>query len=696
MNGRKIYTRRQWDNYYREWNEEKKRKLSQSCETSGFSGNGSSEHGCCEKGVDGNGKSSEFAEGIDVPGDGSTSTMLGKIVGEKSRLSGSSSNGDNFSFKEGLNRNKKKRRKGGSEMNDPGDYTELLIDSTDPHLDSSGTAVDKNMKGKEKEQRVSGSLLDKKNAYFDTEYTEFLDELEKNKKRRRNTDHRDYTELLIESENVVKEVEKNKKGKVKEEIVTDAVNVSSEDEDEDEDETLTVGEEEIETDADNVNSEDEDEDGDETLTVGEEGIETDDDNVSSEGEAEDEDETFTVGEEEILTDDDNVSSEGKDEDEDETLTAGEEEFTLQSILSEKTDNRVEESSKKVEEKAVLVDNFSTDSGESRGSPLSEKHSDYDEDYLEFLEEYLAVPPSCKEKSENGVDTNNEAVDDIKCRSDVGDASEKKDNDDCSESFALSSDSTYKLEKWAEKKKKMNKKGKRKEKLEITGDNVSPKVEGLDNVNIKDGPAYRLRSRSVSKCEMKEKDPVNVRNPLPASKENWGSEPTSDEDKKDDCRMRNHVNKDKKNVEHPSKRTKLKHGLGELNFKKILLNSISKNVDIPKNNLQFCNENIPGQLPLKFRFEDEDPTPPEKMEWEKEIDSLFVDLQTGLQEVKDSLTTTQPSVGSYYDALAFKPVSLILPMFRFLVSHANFLWFVNLSELPTCFIQAKIVHALCAS
>nr|GMC80680.1 SNF2 domain-containing protein CLASSY 3-like isoform X1 [Ipomoea batatas]GMC85151.1 SNF2 domain-containing protein CLASSY 3-like isoform X1 [Ipomoea batatas] len=169
MNGRKIYTRRQWDNYYREWNEEKKRKLSQSCESSGFSGNGSSEHGCCEKGVDGNGKSSEFAEGIDVPGDGSTSTMLGKIVGEKSRLSGSSSNGDNFSFKEGLNRNKKKRRKGGSEMNDPGDYTELLIDSTDPHLDSSGTAVDKNMKGKEKEQRVSGSLLDKKNAYFDTE-----------------------------------------------------------------------------------------------------------------------------------------------------------------------------------------------------------------------------------------------------------------------------------------------------------------------------------------------------------------------------------------------------------------------------------------------------------------------------------------------------------------------------------------------
>nr|GMC87252.1 SNF2 domain-containing protein CLASSY 4-like [Ipomoea batatas] len=32
-----------------------------------------------------------------------------------------------------------------------------------------------------------------------------------------------------------------------------------------------------------------------------------------------------------------------------------------------------------------------------------------------------------------------------------------------------------------------------------------------------------------------------------------------------------------------------------------------------------------------------------MEWEKEIDSLFVDLQTGLQEVKDSLTTTQPLV-----------------------------------------------------
>ncbi|XP_019179594.1 PREDICTED: SNF2 domain-containing protein CLASSY 3-like isoform X2 [Ipomoea nil] len=430
---RRIYTRNQWD---KRWNEEKKRKLSQSCknESSGFTGNGSSEHG-------------------------STSRMVGKIVGEKAGGSGSSGNGDNFSFMEGLNRNKKKRR--------------------------------------------------------------------------------------IESENVVKEVEKNKKVKVKEKIVTEA---------------------------------------------------------------------------------NNVSSEGEDEDED---AAGDEEFALQSILSEKTDNRAEESSKKVEAKAVLADNFSTDSGESRGSPLNEKNSDYDDDYFEFLEEYLAVPPSGKEKSKHGVEMNNEAVDDIKCGSDA------------SESFALSSDSTENLEKWAEKKK-MNEKGKRKAKLEIIDDDVSPKVEGLDNVNIKDGPAYRLRSRSVSKYEMKEKDPANVTNPLPPPKEDWGSE-TSSDDKKDDCCVRIHVNKDKKNVERPSKRRKGKHGLGELNFKKILLNSILKDVDITKNNLQFCNENIPGQLPLKFRFEDEVPTPPEKMEWEIEIDSLFVDLQTGLQEDKDSLTTTQPSV-----------------------------------------------------
>lgn len=37
------------------------------------------------------------------------------------------------------------------------------------------------------------------------------------------------------------------------------------------------------------------------------------------------------------------------------------------------------------------------------------------------------------------------------------------------------------------------------------------------------------------------------------------------------------------------------------------------------------------LPLKFRFEDEVQPPPERSEWEKEIDSLFGDLEMGLRE-----------------------------------------------------------------
>lgn len=591
--GRRIYTRRQWDNFYREWNVEKKRKLNKNCKykSSGFSGNGSSE-------LDGNGDSSDVV----VPGDGSTSRMVGKIVGKKAAVGGNSGNDDNFPFTEELEKKKKKRRNAGRETNDHGDYIELLIESADPHLDSAGKvvkAVDNNRKGKGKEKFVSGagnvgskdededgdescsSLLDEKNSYFDNEYIDFLDESKK--------DHGDYTELLDESEKVIQEVEKSRKDKGKEKIVSDAGNVSSEEEDEDKDETLTVGEEE---------------------------------------------------------------------------------FALQSILSEKTDNQVEESSKKVKENAVSADNFSTDGGEPPGSPLNEKDPDYDDDYTEFLEEYLAFLAHRREMSENGVERNNGEVEDKKSGSDIGNASEKKDSDDCSESFALSSDSIEELEKWAEKKKKMNRKRKGKMKLEIPDDNVSPKVEGENDDYIKDsehhqGPAYHLRSRSVSKCEMKENELRNVRNPLPASKEDLGSEPSSDEDKKNDTRMKNHVSKDKKKVDHPNKRRKSKHGLGDLNFKKILLNSISENVDVTKNNLQFCKENIPEELPLKFQFEDKDPAPPEKNEWEKEIDSLFVDLQTGLQELKDSLTT-QPLVGSYGDSLAFLKLCFIDPptMFNF--------------------------------
>ncbi|KAL2505075.1 SNF2 domain-containing protein CLASSY 3 [Abeliophyllum distichum] len=40
---------------------------------------------------------------------------------------------------------------------------------------------------------------------------------------------------------------------------------------------------------------------------------------------------------------------------------------------------------------------------------------------------------------------------------------------------------------------------------------------------------------------------------------------------------------------------------------------------------------PKSLPLKFRFEDEEPSPPEKSEWEKEVDSLFCDSDMGLRE-----------------------------------------------------------------
>ncbi|XP_022896344.1 SNF2 domain-containing protein CLASSY 4-like [Olea europaea var. sylvestris] len=67
--------------------------------------------------------------------------------------------------------------------------------------------------------------------------------------------------------------------------------------------------------------------------------------------------------------------------------------------------------------------------------------------------------------------------------------------------------------------------------------------------------------------------------------------------------------------------------------KMLINSIEKEAQEPvkKHTSVDINAMNPKSLPFKFRFEDEEPSPPEKSEWEKEIDSLFCDLDMGLRE-----------------------------------------------------------------
>ncbi|CAI9770456.1 unnamed protein product [Fraxinus pennsylvanica] len=64
--------------------------------------------------------------------------------------------------------------------------------------------------------------------------------------------------------------------------------------------------------------------------------------------------------------------------------------------------------------------------------------------------------------------------------------------------------------------------------------------------------------------------------------------------------------------------------------KTLVDFIEKEADVAIESLATVDYNLKS-LPLKFRFEDEEPFPQVKSEWEKEIDSLFCDLNMGLRE-----------------------------------------------------------------
>ncbi|KAL2461110.1 SNF2 domain-containing protein CLASSY 4-like [Abeliophyllum distichum] len=80
--------------------------------------------------------------------------------------------------------------------------------------------------------------------------------------------------------------------------------------------------------------------------------------------------------------------------------------------------------------------------------------------------------------------------------------------------------------------------------------------------------------------------------------------------------------------------------------KMLVDFIEKEADGPRESLAPVDSK-PNSLPLKFRFEDEDPSPLKKSEWEKEIDSLFGDLVMGLRE-SESGCTNPSTVGDDED------------------------------------------------
>ncbi|RAL50678.1 hypothetical protein DM860_015825 [Cuscuta australis] len=171
-----------------------------------------------------------------------------------------------------------------------------------------------------------------------------------------------------------------------------------------------------------------------------------------------------------------------------------------------------------------------------------------------------------------------------------------------------------------------------------------------------GIAFRLRSCSVPEFTIKKKKPnknknndspiksrnekkhKNVKNSSPASKEEESKKFSFYEAIREGKHAENHNGKKRKRVKCPHRMKMSKCGKKDFELKKMILDSLWGDAGITTKKLSFSKENVKGPLPLKFWLEDEDPSPPEKSKWEKDIESLFADLQSSLEEVKESLTT----------------------------------------------------------
>ncbi|XP_027180405.1 SNF2 domain-containing protein CLASSY 3-like isoform X1 [Coffea eugenioides] len=88
-------------------------------------------------------------------------------------------------------------------------------------------------------------------------------------------------------------------------------------------------------------------------------------------------------------------------------------------------------------------------------------------------------------------------------------------------------------------------------------------------------------------------------------------------------------------------------LREVDYVNILLGSMFKDDEQTKQNLFPFEDNGPiHTLLLKFRFDDEDPAPPEKEGWQKEIDNLFTEMEMCLT-LPDSDFTESSMDGTHH-------------------------------------------------
>ncbi|KAI5669496.1 hypothetical protein M9H77_19349 [Catharanthus roseus] len=140
---------------------------------------------------------------------------------------------------------------------------------------------------------------------------------------------------------------------------------------------------------------------------------------------------------------------------------------------------------------------------------------------------------------------------------------------------------------------------------------------------------RLRPRQVSKSTKEKLKSGKLSCPIKV----FESEAS---DELDDAKVTDHIVQERngKASKNIGKKSERKNFISKnIDFMNILSDSIWEKSDALKEKLTPLVEKSPDKyaLPLKFRFEDEEPAPPEKDEAQKEVDNLFADLEMGWTE-----------------------------------------------------------------
>ncbi|KAG5592715.1 hypothetical protein H5410_043229 [Solanum commersonii] len=172
--------------------------------------------------------------------------------------------------------------------------------------------------------------------------------------------------------------------------------------------------------------------------------------------------------------------------------------------------------------------------------------------------------------------------------------------------------------------------------ESNGGELVPQLAVKGEKNNK-GRSYLLRPRSLPKSKKKKLNHGNCNRPILLS------ESSSEEDCDVDESVQNVVQKDAVRKVRKTRKKILK----DSEFLKFVVDSII-NVDDhdkltpPEEKEQKEQVPVKETLPLIFRFEDEEPLPPEKEEWEKGVDDLFVEMDMCILESRIGFTNPSDS------------------------------------------------------